>query len=249
MVFMDAQYHTNRGYSKIGLAVLVLGVSLVGLGIYKFNAFVATRKTELQAEREAKERAMNKQMGRIATSSYATMPNTNTTRPPGDNTQYPKEFITQESSANIPRTEEKKDTTTTIHITSPNGGEQLQIGDIFTIAWTTKNAPKDAWVRIGYILPAAVTGKQSGVWLECIEDVPAYFGEYDWEVPATFNGCTGPEESVPADIIYASQLAIELFPSEPKCQGEAPSGSSCGQGSTRVIASDVSDSYFTITNR
>jgi len=243
------QKQCSSGYSKIGVALLVLSLSLVGLGIAKFYGYIKTRQAEIRAEQIAQEQIRNRQTGRIATSSYATTRNTNTTRPPGDNTQYPKEFITPSSSAVARNSEEEIQSIPSIRITSPNGGEQLHIGDIFTITWETKNVSEDAWVRIGYILPASVTGKQSGVWLECIEDVPAYSGEYDWDVPTSFNGCGDSEELVPEDIKFASQIAIELFASEPKCEGDISTDSSCGQGSTRVIASDVSDSYFTITNR
>lgn len=65
---------------------------------------------------------------------------------------------------------------TTIHVTSPNGGENWQAGSTQIVSWTSNNVSN---VKIDY------TTDNGTNWIEIVATTPANTGSYSWIVPNT----------------------------------------------------------------
>jgi hypothetical protein len=66
--------------------------------------------------------------------------------------------------------------TPNVHLLTPNGGEQLFVGEKETVSWTTITTD---YLHLDYSTDGGST------WTDIVNRVPAYVGSFDWVVPPT----------------------------------------------------------------
>jgi hypothetical protein len=128
-------------------------------------------------------------------------------------------------------------TSSSISVDSPNGGEHLYVGSIATIKWLSTDVSN---VKIEY------TTNNGGNWNTIISSIPATRGSYSWLVPNTASNLCKVRISDVVNPTISSSSSNTFSISSAATSSILPSGNVYVKGGTAADSNYVTDNYLRV---